>query len=148
MDFYQFSKELPQERLLVADMSLATAEAAYEWTRTYVKERKAFGKTISDFQTIKHKMAEMKTELAVGRTFADRCLELHKHKKLDTQTASMAKYWLTDLEGKVVDQCVQLFGGYGFMWEYPIAKAFVDARVQRIYAGTNEIMKELISRSI
>jgi len=146
--FYMLMQELPQERLLVADMSLATGEAAFEWTRKYTKERKAFGKPISEFQVTRHKLAEMKTELVIGRTFADHCLELHNEKKLDTQTASMAKYWLTDLEGKVVDQCVQLFGGYGFMWEYPISKAYVDARVQRIYAGTNEIMKEIISKSI
>ena len=146
--FMYLMEELPQERLLIADMGVAAAEACYEWTRTYVKERKAFGKTLSNLQTIQHKLAEMKTEIVVGRTFADHCLELHAAGKLDNGTASMAKYWLTDLQNKVANDCVQLHGGWGYMWEYPVARAFCDGRVQQIYGGSNEIMKELIARSI
>jgi len=146
--FYLLMQELPQERLLIADMAIAAAEACFEWTRTYTHERKAFGKTINTFQTIRHKLAEIKTELTVGRTFLDNCLLLHKERRLDTATASMAKYWATDLQNKVADECVQLHGGYGFMWEYPVCRAFADARVQKIYGGTNEIMKELIARTI
>merc|ERR1711865_666201 len=148
MGFMLLMKELPQERLLIADMGLAAAEACFEWTRSYVKERKAFGKELVKLQTIQHKMAEMKTELTVGRAFADRCLNLHKDEKLDNATASMAKYWLTDLQDKVANDCVQLHGGWGYMWEYPVCRAFVDGRVQRIYGGTNEIMKELIARTL
>jgi long-chain-acyl-CoA dehydrogenase len=146
--FMYLMEELPQERLLIADMGLAAAEACYEWTRSYIKERKAFGSTISSLQTIQHKMAEMKTEIVVGRTFCDHCLVLHNEGKLDNQTASMAKYWLTDTQNKIANDCVQLHGGWGYMWEYPVARAFVDGRVQQIYGGTNEIMKELIARSI
>jgi len=146
--FVYLMTELPQERLLIGDMGIAAAEACYEWTREYIKERKAFGSTISSLQTIQHKMAEMKTEIVVGRTFCDNCLMLHNEGKLDNQTASMAKYWLTDTQMKVANDCVQLHGGWGYMWEYPVARAFVDGRVQQIYGGTNEIMKELIARSI
>ena len=145
--FMLLMQELPQERLLIADMGLAAAEACFEWTRSYVKERKAFGRELVNLQTIQHKMAEMKTELTVGRAFADRCLDLHKDGKLDNATASMAKYWLTDLQDKTANDCVQLHGGWGYMWEYPVCRAFVDGRVQRIYGGTNEIMKELIART-
>lgn len=146
--FYLLMKELPQERLLIADIAVASAEACFELARTYTKERKAFGKSISDLQVTKHKLAELKTEIVVGRTFADHCLLLHQEGRLDSSTASMAKYWLTDLQNKVADSCVQLFGGYGFMWEYAVTRAFADARVQKIYGGSNEIMKELIARSI
>lgn len=146
--FIYLMTELPQERLLVADMAIASAEACFEWTRTYVKERQAFGKPLSDLQTIKHRLATMKTEITVGRTFADRCIELHSQSQLDNSTASMAKYWLTDLQGKVADECVQLHGGSGYMWEYNVARAYADGRVARIYGGANEIMKELISRDI
>ena len=114
----------------------------------YSRERRAFGKSIGDFQTVAHKLAEMKTEIAVGQVFVDRCIELKLADQLDAQTASMAKYWATEMQFKVMDQCVQLFGGYGYMHEYPIARAWADARVQRIYGGTNEIMKELISRNL
>merc|ERR1711865_563259 len=127
--FVYLMTELPQERLLIADMGIAAAEACYEWTRDYIKERKAFGSNLAKLQTIQHKMAEMKTEIVVGRTFCDHCLVLHNEGKLDNQTASMAKYWLTDTQN-------------------PVARAFVDGRVQQIYGGTNEIMKELIARSI
>jgi len=146
--FYQLMKELPQERLLIADMGIAAAEAAYELTRDYVKERKAFGKTIADFQTTKHSLAAMKTEIAVGRAFVDQCIELHTEHKLTSAAASMAKYWCTDLQNTVMDRCVGLHGGWGYMWEYPICRLYADARVQQIYGGTNEIMKELIARDI
>jgi len=146
--FYMLMQELPQERLLIADIAVAAAEAMFEWTRMYTKERKAFGKTIADLQTTRHKMAELKTSLSVARAFIDQCLLLHSEGNLTTSTASMAKYWGSDLQNKVAYDCVQLHGGYGFMMEYPIARAFVDARVQPIYGGTNEIMKELIARTI
>lgn len=146
--FYLLMQELPQERLLIADMAVASAEACFEWTRTYVKERKAFGNPLLNLQTIKHRMAELKTELTVARTFMDNCIQLHDEGRLDTSTASMAKYWGTDLQQKIIDECVQLHGGYGYMWEYPVCRAYADARVQRIYGGTNEIMKELIARTI
>ena len=146
--FIYLMTELPQERLLVADMALASAEACFEWTRTFVKERKAFGASLADKQTIQHRLATMKTEVTIGRTFADKCIELHTEKLLDNSTASMAKYWLTDLQTKVADECVQLHGGAGYMWEYNIARAYADGRVARIYGGSNEIMKELIARDI
>lgn len=146
--FYMLMSELPQERLLIASMGLASAEAVFELTRKYVKERKAFGKPLDNLQTIRHKMAEIKTELAVGRSFVDSCVLLHQQKRLDSATASMCKYWVTDLQNRSIDRCLQLFGGWGYMADYPVARAFVDARVQQIYGGTNEIMKELIARSI
>lgn len=146
--FYYLMQELPQERLLIADMGLASAEAVFEQTRTYVNERKAFGKTLSALQTIRHKLAEVKTELAVARAFVDKTLELHNVGKLDSATASMAKYWVTDLQNKAISDCLQLHGGAGYMWEYPVCRAYVDARVQPIYGGSNEIMKELIARDL
>eukprot|EP00697_Spironema_sp_BW2_P004688 gnl/Spiro4/16365_TR8784_c0_g1_i1.p2 gnl/Spiro4/16365_TR8784_c0_g1~~gnl/Spiro4/16365_TR8784_c0_g1_i1.p2 ORF type:complete len:431 (-),score=155.80 gnl/Spiro4/16365_TR8784_c0_g1_i1:68-1327(-) len=146
--FYQLMQELPQERLMIADMAVAAAEANFENTRKYTKERKAFGKTIADLQTSKHKLAEMKTEICVARAFIDRCLVLHAERRLDSQMASMAKYYCTDLQNKIADRCVQLHGGMGYMWEMPVCRHFVDARVQSIYGGANEIMKELIGRSI
>jgi alkylation response protein AidB-like acyl-CoA dehydrogenase len=146
--FYYLMKELPWERLQIAVTGIAAAQAALDWTIAYTKERKAFGKSIGEFQTVAHKLAEMKTEIAVGQVFVDRCLELMAAGKLDAETASMAKYAISDLQFSVMDRCVQLFGGYGYMHEYPIARAWADARVQRIYGGTNEIMKELISRTI
>jgi len=146
--FIYLMQELPWERLQIAIAAAAKAEAAIEWTRTYVTERKAFGKPVSSFQNTRFKLAELATEVQVARVFVDRCIELLLKKSLDTATASMAKYWVTDLECKVMDECVQLHGGYGYMWEFPIARAYVDARVQRIYGGTNEIMKEVISRSM
>lgn len=148
MGFPYLMQELPQERLLIADMGVASAEACFEWTRDYVADRKAFGKPLSALQTIQHKMAEMQTEIVIGRTFADRCLELHAEEKLDNNTASMAKYWLTDLQNKVADDCVQLHGGWGYMSEYGVCRAYIDGRVQQIYGGSNEIMKELIQRNI
>eukprot|EP00735_Rhodelphis_limneticus_P009021 TRINITY_DN2478_c0_g1::TRINITY_DN2478_c0_g1_i1::g.8957::m.8957 TRINITY_DN2478_c0_g1::TRINITY_DN2478_c0_g1_i1::g.8957 ORF type:complete len:436 (+),score=173.97,sp/P51174/ACADL_MOUSE/59.90/5e-176,Acyl-CoA_dh_1/PF00441.19/3.3e-44,Acyl-CoA_dh_N/PF02771.11/5e-30,Acyl-CoA_dh_M/PF02770.14/4.3e-19,Acyl-CoA_dh_2/PF08028.6/1.3e-10,CBM_X2/PF03442.9/0.01,Acyl-CoA_ox_N/PF14749.1/0.17 TRINITY_DN2478_c0_g1_i1:45-1310(+) len=146
--FIQLMKELPQERLIIAVSAIAASEACFEWTRQYVKDRKAFGKSILNFQTIQHKLAEIKTKCAVGRSFADTCLELHDQGRLDTSTASMAKYWLSDLQNEIANECVQLHGGYGFMLEYPVTRMFADARVQKIYGGTNEIMKELIARTL
>jgi len=146
--FYHLMQELPDERVTVAIHAIANSEFMFEETRNYVNQRKAFGKTLSDLQTIQHKLAEVKTEISVGRAFVDQCIELSAKKLLDADMASMAKYWTTDLLNTVAYRCQQLHGGWGYMWEYPIAKAFVDARVQSIYAGTNEIMKELISRKI
>ena len=141
-------QELPQERLLVGIAAVAATEAALEWTIKYTRERQAFGQAIADFQHIRFRLAELKTETQVGRVFLDRCMEAHLEGRLDVEAAAMCKYWLTDLQCRVIDECVQLHGGYGYMWEFPIARAFADARVQRIYAGTNEIMKELISRTL
>lgn len=147
--FKMMMTELPQERLLIAGLAVASAEATFEYTRTYVKERKAFGSTLFDgCQTIRHKLAELKTEIAVSRAFYDQCLEMHAIGKLDSPTASMAKYYCTDLQCKVATECLQLHGGWGYMMEYPVARQFVDARVQPIYGGANEIMKELIARTI
>ncbi|MCU6433294.1 acyl-CoA dehydrogenase family protein [Undibacterium sp. Jales W-56] len=141
-------QELPWERLQIALTGVAAAQAALDWTIQYTRDRQAFGRSVIDFQTVSHKLAEMKTEIAVGQVFIDRCIELKLANKLDAETASMAKYWATEMQFKVMDQCVQLHGGYGYMHEYPIARAWADARVQRIYGGTNEIMKELISRTL
>ena len=146
--FIYLMQELPQERLTVGIGALASAEAALQWTLDYTRERKAFGKSVADFQNTRFKLAEMATEIQVGRVFVDRCMEQHLQGKLDVPTAAMCKYWTTDLQCKVLDECVQLHGGYGFMWEYPVARAWADARVQRIYAGTNEIMKEIIARAL
>jgi long-chain-acyl-CoA dehydrogenase len=146
--FYYLMQELPQERLLIADQAISAAEWAYEATRDYICDRKAFGKTISALQTVQHKMAEMKTEICVGRTFLDECLLSHSQKNLDNERASMAKYWLTDLVNKINNQCLQLHGGMGYMWEYHISRMYANSRVQPIYGGSNEIMKELIARSV
>jgi long-chain-acyl-CoA dehydrogenase len=146
--FVYLMQELPWERMQIAIAAAAKAEAAVRWTIDYVRERKAFGKPIASFQTTRFKLAELATEVQAARVFVDRCMELLLAKQLDTATASMAKYWVTDLECRVIDECLQLHGGYGYMWEFPIAQAYADARVQRIYGGTNEIMKELISRSL
>ena len=145
--FFQLMQELAAERLQVALGAVAAAEAAWQWTLDYVKERNAFGKPVIAFQNTRFKMAEMKAEITAARVFTDRCLELHLDKKLDIPTAAMLKQLTTDLQCKVMDECVQLHGGYGYMWEYPIARAWADSRVQRIYAGTNEIMKEIVARS-
>ena len=146
--FIYLMQELPWERMQIAIGAVSKSEAAIEWTKDYVRQRKAFGKTIASFQNTRFKLAECATEVQVARVFVDKCTELLLEGKLDAATAAMAKYWVSDLECKVIDECLQLHGGYGFMWEFPIARAYVDARVQRIYGGTNEIMKEVISRSI
>jgi len=146
--FAYLMQELPWERMQIAIAAVAKAEAAISWTMAYVRERKAFGKPVASFQTTRFKLAELATEAQVARVFVDRCIELLLDGKLDTATASMAKYWTSDLENRIIDECLQLHGGYGYMWEFPIARAYVDARVARIYGGTNEIMKEVISRSM
>jgi acyl-CoA dehydrogenase len=140
--------ELPQERLIVATHAMAMMERALELTIAYVKERVAFGKKIIEFQNTQFVLAECKTEATIAKVFLDHCIGLHLDGELDTATASMAKYRLTDLLGTLVDRCLQLFGGYGYMDEYPISRLFRDARVMRIYAGTNEIMKLLIARGL
>ena len=145
--FMALMQELPQERLLVALTAVAACEAAIEWTKDYIKERKAFGKPICKFQNTRFKMAEIITETNALRVYVDRCLELHLDKKLDIPTAAGLKQITTDLQFKVMDECVQLHGGYGYMTEYPIARAWADSRVQKIYAGTNEIMKEIVARA-
>lgn len=141
-------QDLPQEILSVSITAIAAAESILEQTISYTKERKGFGKSIADFQNTQFKFAEMSTELTAARVFLDRCLELHVEGKLDAVTASKAKLLCTDLQCKVMDECLQLHGGYGYMWEYPVARAWADARVQKIYAGTNEIMKLIIGRSL
>ena len=146
--FFQLMNELPQERLIIANQAMASIETALALTIDYVKERKAFGKAIMDFQNTQFKLAELKSEATMAKAFVNTCVGQHLERKLDTATASMAKYLLTDLQGKVMDECLQLFGGYGYMNEYPIARMFRDARVQRIYGGTNEIMKVLIARTL
>ena len=146
--FIALMEQLPWERLQIAIVAVAASEAAISWTLDYVQQRKAFGQTIGSFQNIRHTLAELQTQVQVARVFVDRCTELMLKNQLDTATASMAKYWTTDLQCRVMDDCVQLFGGYGFMWEYPITRAYADARVQRIYGGTNEIMKEVVARSM
>jgi alkylation response protein AidB-like acyl-CoA dehydrogenase len=146
--FICLMEQLPWERLQIAIGAIAAAQAAIDWTIAYVKDRKVFGTSVAAFQNTRYKLAEMQTEVQVAQVFVDKCTELLLVDKLDTATASMSKYWCSDLQCKVMDECVQLFGGYGYMWEYPITRAYADARVQRIYGGTNEIMKEVISRSM
>ncbi len=146
--FVYLMQELPWERMQIALAAVSAAEAALSWTVAYTHERKAFGKEVMDFQHTRFTLAELKTEIQIARVFVDRCMELLLQDKLDAVDASMAKYWTTDLQCKVIDACLQLHGGYGYMWEYPIARAYADARVQRIYGGTNEIMKEIISRTL
>ena len=138
--------ELAQERLVVALGAVALAENALEVTMQYTRERMAFGQPIAKFQNTKYTIAELATKVEMARVFADKCVELHCKKELDGATASMAKYACTEMQCEVADACVQLHGGYGYIWEYQVARSWADARVQRIYAGTNEIMKELISR--
>ena len=146
--FYQLMKELPQERLIVALNAVAMMERAVALAVDYVKQRKAFGKAILEFQNTQFVLAECKTEATIAKVFLDHCIERHIAGQLDTVTASMAKYRLSDTCGDVIDRCLQLFGGYGYMDEYPISRLYRDARVLRIYAGTNEIMKLLIARSL
>jgi alkylation response protein AidB-like acyl-CoA dehydrogenase len=146
--FICLMEQLPWERLQIAITAVASAQAAIDWTVAYVKDRKVFGQTVASFQNTRFKLAEMQTEVQIAQVFVDKCTDLVLTDKLDTATASMAKYWCSDLQCKVMDECVQLFGGYGFMWEYPITRAYADARVQRIYGGTNEIMKEVITRGM
>lgn len=146
--FSQMMEQLQYERLTVGVGAIATVERAVAITTKYVKDRMAFGKALIDFQNTRFKLAECKTEAHIGRVFLDNCIERFIAGRLDPITAAMAKYWLTDCQCRIVDECVQLHGGYGYMTEYPIARMWADSRVQRIYAGTNEIMKELIAWSL
>lgn len=144
--FYQMMKQLPQERLIIGCGAVGAMEGAVERTIAYCKERQAFGGPIMQFQNTRFKLAECQTKTTVARAFLDECITEHLEGKLTVEKAAMAKYWLTDTEGEVLDECLQLHGGYGFMQEYAVAEMWTDARVQRIYGGTNEIMKELIAR--
>jgi acyl-CoA dehydrogenase len=146
--FAQLMAELPYERTIVGVAGVACIERALELTVTHARERKAFGQALIDMQNTRFVLAECKTEATVARVFIDRCIEDLIAGRMDTVRASMAKYWITDLQCKIVDQCLQLFGGYGYMLEYPITQMYLDARVQRIYGGANEIMKEIIARSL
>ena len=146
--FAQLMDELPQERLSIAVSAIAAAESALNWTVSYTKERKAFNTKIINFQNTKFTLAKLKTELSVARAYIDRCIYEHINNNFSAEDGAIAKLWSTELQFKVIDECLQLFGGYGYMEEYPIARAFMDARVQRIYGGTSEIMKEIISRNL
>ena len=146
--FVQLMQELPYERTIVALVGVAVMERAVALTTEYARERKAFGQALIEMQNTRFKLAEAKTIAHVGRVFIDSCIVRYLAGTLDTETASMAKWWLTDMQCAVVDECLQLHGGYGYMREYPIAQMYADSRVQRIYGGTNEIMKEIIARSL
>jgi len=146
--FICLMEQLPWERLQIAISAVAASQSVINQTVAYVKERKVFGQPVGAYQNTRYTLAELQTEVQVAQVFVDKCIELLMVDKLDTATASMAKYWTTDLQCKVMDECVQLFGGYGYMWEYPVTRAYADARVQRIYGGTNEIMKEVITRAM
>ncbi len=146
--FRYLVSNLPQERLSIAASAVAAAEAALGWTLEYVRERQAFGQPIGSFQSSRFTLAELSTEVEIARTYVDRCAEALNAGELTAEDAAMAKWWCTDLQGRVVDRCLQLHGGYGYMLEYPIARAFADARVTRIYGGANEIMKEIVGRSM
>ena len=146
--FYQLMNQLPRERLIIAAVSVAAMEAALDQTVEYVKERRAFDKAIIEFQNTRFKLAEQKTLTKIARVFLDHCIEELMKGTLDAETASMAKWWCSEKQFELVNECLQLHGGYGYMMEYPIAHYFADSRVQMIYGGTNEIMKELIARSL
>lgn len=148
MGFVYLMRELPQERLSIAVSAVASCEAVIEETVKYVKERTAFRKSIAEFQNTQFTLAQLEAEVTAMRVFIDRCAELLVKKDLSTVEASKAKLLATELQGKVTDQCVQLHGGYGYMWEYPVARAYADARVQRIYGGTSEVMKLIIGREL
>ncbi len=146
--FRYLVSNLPQERLSIAGSAVAAAEAALGWTLEYVRERRAFGQSIGSFQSARFTLAEIRTETEIARAFVDRCVQALNAGELSAEDAAMAKWWCTDLQGRVVDRCLQLHGGYGYMLEYPIARAFADARVTRIYGGANEIMKEIVGRAM
>ncbi|PGZ98143.1 acyl-CoA dehydrogenase [Bacillus pseudomycoides] len=146
--FYYLMDKLQQERLVVAIAAITAAEVMLRLTKEYVKERKAFGKSISDFQTVQFRLAEMYTEIEIGRTFIDECIRAHMHGENIVTKVSMAKWWLTDLAKKVAAECMQLHGGYGYMEEYEIARRYRDIPVSAIYAGTNEIMKSIIAKNM
>jgi alkylation response protein AidB-like acyl-CoA dehydrogenase len=146
--FRYLVSNLPQERLSIAASAVAAAEAALEWTLEYVRERQAFGQSIGSFQSSRFTLAEVRGEVDIARAFVDRCAQALDADELTPEDAATAKWWCTDLQGSAIDRCLQLFGGYGYMLEYPIARAFADARVTRIYGGANEIMKEIVGRSM
>ncbi len=146
--FYQLMHFLAEERMLGAVGYLASADAAFDITMDYIKERKAFGQTIADFQNTRFKMASMRTEIDVAQAFVDQCVEEHNRGELTADTAAKAKLFTSELEGRVMDECVQLHGGAGYMDEYPICRMYLNARVSRIYAGSSEVMREIIARSI
>ena len=141
-------QELAQERLIIGLGAVARLETILQQTIDFTKQRKAFGQPVSSFQNTRFVLAEVATQVKVARVFTDWCLAEHLEGRLDPATAAMNKWWTSDIQCKLIDQCLQLFGGAGYMWEYPVARAYADARVQRIYGGTNEIMKEIIARSI
>jgi long-chain-acyl-CoA dehydrogenase len=146
--FRYLMSNLPQERLSIAASAVAACEAALEWTLDYVRERRAFGQPIGSFQSSRFTLAEIRAETEIARSYIDTCVRALNAGELTPEDAAMAKWWCTELQGRVVDRCLQLHGGYGYMLEYPIARAFTDARVTRIYGGTNEIMKEIVGRSM
>jgi alkylation response protein AidB-like acyl-CoA dehydrogenase len=146
--FMYLVSNLPQERLSLTTGSIAHAQTAFDWTLDYVKERHAFGQPIGGFQTVKHTMAEMRTELDIAQTYVDSQILALNEGELSAEEAAKAKWWVTELENSVITRCLQLFGGWGYMEEYPIARAFRDARVQTIYGGTTEIMKEIVGRGL
>jgi alkylation response protein AidB-like acyl-CoA dehydrogenase len=146
--FGQLVSNLPQERLSIAASAVAACEAMIGWTLDYVRERKAFGQPIGSFQSSRFTLAELRGEVDIARVYVDRCAQALDEGGLTAEDAASAKWWCTDLQGRVADRCLQLFGGYGYMTEYPIARAFADARVTRIYGGANEIMKEIVGRSL
>ena len=146
--FFYLMQELAQERLTIGMGAISGAEVALKRTLEYTRERKVFGSAIADLQYNRFKLAEMDAEITVGRAFLEKCIDLHLVKKLDPVTAAKLKLWSTELQGRVIDQCLQMHGGFGYMWEYPIARQYADARVSRIYGGSNEIMKEIIARKM
>ncbi|NOX40243.1 MAG: acyl-CoA dehydrogenase [Alphaproteobacteria bacterium] len=146
--FYQMMQQLPQERLIIGCGAVGAMEGAVAETIQYCRDREAFGGNLMQFQNTRFKLAECQTNTTVSRAFLDACLSAHLKKQLSDEQAAMCKYWLSDMQGRVLDECLQLHGGYGFMQEYAIGEMWTDARVQRIYGGTNEIMKELISRKL
>src|SRR3954471_4366268 len=146
--FVHLVHNLPQERLSIAAAGVAAAEAALGWTLEYVKDRKAFGQPVGSFQNSRFKLAEMRTEIDMARVFVDRCVEALNAGELTPEEAAEAKWWCTELQKRVVDTCLQLHGGYGYMLEYPIARAYTDARITTIYGGTTEIMKEIVGRAL
>jgi alkylation response protein AidB-like acyl-CoA dehydrogenase len=146
--FIHLVSNLPQERLSIAASAVAAAEAAMAWTLSYVQERQAFGQSVGSFQNSRFTLAELHSEVQIARTYIDRCTQALDAGELTPEDAAAAKWWTTELQGRVVDRCLQLHGGYGYILEYPIARAYADARVTRIYGGTNEIMKEIVGRSL
>lgn len=146
--FRYLMEQLPRERSLSAIGAVAAAECAIEWTVAYTKQREAFGQKIWDFQNTQFKLAECRAQAAIGRVYVDRCIELQQNGTLDLETAAIAKLWCSEMQGRVIDECLQLHGGYGYMWEYPITRLYADARINRIYAGSSEVMKLIIARHL